>query len=205
MKLTKGRLLKIINKKKQSLKRYKKREKNSKYRKIRTFRKRKSVNLHNATLRKYKGGQGVEEKQGEGLSDSQESPASLEASPQEVVVPQVENDTAGEIVHDNGTNDDAATASEVSASEASGNGATGNGASGNGEGNEDIQSVGDEVVRSSEANGNGAVERGDESQAVASANDVTENVVTANDASAKELEEAGQGSGDEHSLPLPVE
>jgi len=54
MKLTKGKLSKIQNKKKQSLKRFKK---VGKTRKSKTFRKRKHVNLHNASLKKYKGGQ----------------------------------------------------------------------------------------------------------------------------------------------------
>lgn len=55
MKLTKGKLSKIQNKKKQTLKRYKK---GGKTRKSKTFRKRKHVNLHNASLKKYKGGSG---------------------------------------------------------------------------------------------------------------------------------------------------
>lgn len=55
MKLTKGKISKIQNKKKQSLKRYKK---GGKTRKSKTFRKRKHVNLHNASLKKYKGGSG---------------------------------------------------------------------------------------------------------------------------------------------------
>jgi hypothetical protein len=54
MKLTKGKLSKIQNKKKQSLKRYKK---GGKTHKSKTFRKRKHLNLHNTTLKKYKGGQ----------------------------------------------------------------------------------------------------------------------------------------------------
>uniref|UniRef100_A0A6C0JYP6 Uncharacterized protein n=1 Tax=viral metagenome TaxID=1070528 RepID=A0A6C0JYP6_9ZZZZ len=54
MKLTKGKLSKIQNKKKQSLKRYKK---GGKTHKSKTFRKRKHLNLHNTSLKKYKGGQ----------------------------------------------------------------------------------------------------------------------------------------------------
>jgi hypothetical protein len=55
MKLTKGKLSKIQNKKKQSLKRYKKGRKTHK---SKTFRKRKHLNLHNTSLKKYKGGDG---------------------------------------------------------------------------------------------------------------------------------------------------
>ena len=55
MKLTKGKLSKIQNKKKQSLKRYKK---GGKTYKSKTFRKRKHLNLHNTSLKKYKGGDG---------------------------------------------------------------------------------------------------------------------------------------------------
>jgi len=54
MKLTKGKLSKIQNKKKQSLKRYKK---GGKTHKSKTFRKRKHLNLHNTSLKKYRGGQ----------------------------------------------------------------------------------------------------------------------------------------------------
>jgi len=54
MKLTKGKMSKIQNKKNQSAKRFKKGGK--KY-KTKTFRKRKAFNLHNKSLKKYKGGQ----------------------------------------------------------------------------------------------------------------------------------------------------
>ena len=54
MKLTKGKLSKIRNKKNQSAKRFKKTGKGSK---TKTFRKRRALNLHNASLKKYKGGQ----------------------------------------------------------------------------------------------------------------------------------------------------
>ena len=53
MKLTKGKLSKIRNKKRQSFKRYKK---GGKSRKSKTFRKRRPLNLHNGSLKKYKGG-----------------------------------------------------------------------------------------------------------------------------------------------------
>lgn len=56
MKLTKGKLSKIRNKKNQSAKRFKK---TGKGRKTKTFRKRKALNLHNTSLKKYKGGQGA--------------------------------------------------------------------------------------------------------------------------------------------------
>jgi hypothetical protein len=54
MKLTKGKLSKIRNKKNQSAKRFKKTGKGSK---TKTFRKRRALNLHNTSLKKYKGGQ----------------------------------------------------------------------------------------------------------------------------------------------------
>jgi hypothetical protein len=54
MNLTKGKISKIRNKKRQSLKKYKKDGKKSK---SKTFRKRKPLNLHNSSLKKYKGGQ----------------------------------------------------------------------------------------------------------------------------------------------------
>jgi len=54
MKLTKGRIMKMLNKKRQSLKRYKKGKRSHK---IKTFRKRKHFNLHNRSLKKYRGGQ----------------------------------------------------------------------------------------------------------------------------------------------------
>ena len=57
MKLTKGKISRIQNKKKQSLKRYKK---GGKTHKSKTFRKRRAFNLHNKSLKKYKGGQPVE-------------------------------------------------------------------------------------------------------------------------------------------------
>jgi hypothetical protein len=53
MKLTKGKINKLYNKKKQTLKRFK--NKNNKG-KNKTFRKRKHLNLHNSTLKKYGGG-----------------------------------------------------------------------------------------------------------------------------------------------------
>lgn len=56
MKLTKGKLSKIRNKKNQSAKRFKK---TGKGRKTKTFRKRKALNLHNTSLKKYRGGQGA--------------------------------------------------------------------------------------------------------------------------------------------------
>jgi hypothetical protein len=49
MKLTKGKLSKIRNKKNQSAKRFKK---TGKHRKTKTFRKRKALNLHNTSLKK---------------------------------------------------------------------------------------------------------------------------------------------------------
>ena len=55
MKLTKGKLSKIRNKKNQSAKRFKK---TGKGRNTKTFRKRKALNLHNTSLKKYKGGDG---------------------------------------------------------------------------------------------------------------------------------------------------
>jgi hypothetical protein len=55
MKLTKGKLTKIKNKKHQTAKRIKKTVKSNK---TKTFRKRKALNLHNNSLKKYKGGQG---------------------------------------------------------------------------------------------------------------------------------------------------
>jgi len=55
MKLTKGKLSKIRNKKNQSAKRFKK---SGKGRYTKTFRKRKALNLHNTSLKKYKGGKG---------------------------------------------------------------------------------------------------------------------------------------------------
>jgi hypothetical protein len=54
MKLTKGKLSKIRNKKNQSAKRLKK---SGKGRNSKTFRKRRALNLHNSSLKKYKGGQ----------------------------------------------------------------------------------------------------------------------------------------------------
>ena len=54
MKLTKGKLSKLYNKKKQSLKRYKK---GGKTYKSKTFRKRKALNLHTTSLKKHRGGQ----------------------------------------------------------------------------------------------------------------------------------------------------
>jgi hypothetical protein len=54
MKLTKGKLSKLRNKKNQSAKRFKKTGKSSK---TKTFRKRRALNLHNTSLKKYKGGQ----------------------------------------------------------------------------------------------------------------------------------------------------
>jgi len=56
MKLTKGKLSKIRNKKNQSAKRFKK---TGKGRKTKTFRNRKALNLHNTSLKKYKGGEGA--------------------------------------------------------------------------------------------------------------------------------------------------
>jgi hypothetical protein len=56
MKLTKGKLSKIRNKKNQSAKRFKK---TGKGRKTKTFRKRRALNLHNTSLKKYNGGQGA--------------------------------------------------------------------------------------------------------------------------------------------------
>jgi len=56
MKLTKGKLSKIRNKKNQSAKRFKK---TGKGRKTKTFRKRKALSLHNTSLKKYNGGQGT--------------------------------------------------------------------------------------------------------------------------------------------------
>ena len=53
MKLTKGKLSKIRNKKHQTVKRFKK---SSKGNKTKTFRKRKGLNLHNTSLKKYNGG-----------------------------------------------------------------------------------------------------------------------------------------------------
>jgi hypothetical protein len=55
MKLTKGKLSKIRNKKNQSAKRIKKSGKGQ-GRNTKTFRKRKALNLHNKSLKKYKGG-----------------------------------------------------------------------------------------------------------------------------------------------------
>jgi hypothetical protein len=55
MKLTKGKISKIRNKKNQSAKRIKK---SGKGRNTKTFRKRKALNLHNTSLKKYKGGKG---------------------------------------------------------------------------------------------------------------------------------------------------
>jgi hypothetical protein len=55
MKLTKGKLTKIRNKKNQSAKRFKKTGKSNK---TKTFRKRRALNLHNTSLKKYKGGNG---------------------------------------------------------------------------------------------------------------------------------------------------
>ena len=55
MKLTKGKLSKIRNKKNQSAKRFKK---TGKSRNTKTFRKRRALNLHNTSLKKYKGGDG---------------------------------------------------------------------------------------------------------------------------------------------------
>jgi hypothetical protein len=55
MKLTKGKLSKIRNKKNQSAKRFKK---SGKGRNTKTFRKRRALNLHNTSLKKYKGGKG---------------------------------------------------------------------------------------------------------------------------------------------------
>jgi len=55
MKLTKGKISKIRNKKNQSAKRIKK---SGKGRNTKTFRKRKALNLHNTSLKKYKGGDG---------------------------------------------------------------------------------------------------------------------------------------------------
>ncbi len=56
MKLTKGKLSKIRNKKNQSAKRFKN---TGKGRKTKTFRKRRALNLHNTSLKKYNGGQGA--------------------------------------------------------------------------------------------------------------------------------------------------
>jgi hypothetical protein len=56
MKLTKGKLSKIRNKKNQSAKRFKN---TGKGRKTKTFRKRKALSLHNTSLKKYNGGQGT--------------------------------------------------------------------------------------------------------------------------------------------------
>jgi len=53
MKLTKGKLSKIRNKKHQTAKRFKKSIKGNK---TKTFRKRKGLNLHNTSLKKYNGG-----------------------------------------------------------------------------------------------------------------------------------------------------
>ena len=58
MKLTKGKISKIRNKKRQSVKKYKKGKKTNK---SKTFRKRKSVNLHRNTLKKIMGGDGEDE------------------------------------------------------------------------------------------------------------------------------------------------
>jgi hypothetical protein len=48
MKLTKGRLLKIINKKKQTMKKYKRKTSNEKNK---TYKEKKSLNLHNSTIK----------------------------------------------------------------------------------------------------------------------------------------------------------
>lgn len=48
MKLTKGRLLKILDKKKQTMKKYKNKPSNEKNK---TYKKRKSLNLHNSTIK----------------------------------------------------------------------------------------------------------------------------------------------------------
>lgn len=48
MKLTKGRLLKVLDKKKQTMKKYKPKTSNEKHK---TYRNKKSLNLHNTTLK----------------------------------------------------------------------------------------------------------------------------------------------------------
>jgi hypothetical protein len=75
MKLTKGKLSKIRNKKNQSAKRIKK---SGKGRNTKTFRKRKALNLHNTSLKKYKGGQGAK-------LEEKEPPVVVDTKPGELV------------------------------------------------------------------------------------------------------------------------
>jgi hypothetical protein len=86
MKLTKGKISKIQNKKKQSLKRYKK---GGKTHKSKTFRKRRAFNLHNKSLKKYKGGQPVEtEAKSDGTPNLAEKPTTdVEGAPSPTVAP----------------------------------------------------------------------------------------------------------------------
>jgi len=86
MKLTKGKLSKIRNKKNQSAKRFKKTGKGSK---TKTFRNRKALNLHNTSLKKYKGGQGAK------LSKSEE-PIVEPTKPEEVSTVVPTTDVVGE-------------------------------------------------------------------------------------------------------------
>jgi hypothetical protein len=96
MKLTKGKVAKIINKKNQSLKRNKKQL--SKKNKIKTFRKRKHINLHSRSLKKYSGGI-VEAKEPEKKdnvevtqpSSEYEDPTKLEIVNQEASLNKTEN------------------------------------------------------------------------------------------------------------------
>jgi hypothetical protein len=100
MKLTKGKLAKIINKKRQSLKRNKK---NAKKNNNKTFRKRKHVNLHSRSLKKYSGGL-VEAKEPDNkeaeldpTSSDYENPSKLEIVNQEQPVDKKE-ETLKEVV-----------------------------------------------------------------------------------------------------------
>ena len=75
MKLTKGKLSKIRNKKHQTVKRFKK---SSKGNKTKTFRKRKGLNLHNTSLKKYNGG-----KIDDDVKEEEETPKTVVAKQEE--------------------------------------------------------------------------------------------------------------------------
>jgi len=87
MKLTKGKLSKIRNKKHQTAKRFKK---SSKGHKTKTFRKRKGLNLHNTSLKKYNGGKleddVKEEETPKTVVSKQEEPAEEQQVPTSDVV-----------------------------------------------------------------------------------------------------------------------
>jgi hypothetical protein len=76
MKLTKGKLSKIRNKKHQTVKRFKK---SSKGHKTKTFRKRKGLNLHNTSLKKYNGGKLEDDVK----EDEEETPKTVVSKPEE--------------------------------------------------------------------------------------------------------------------------